>query len=168
MAPEILQFQRYDEKIDMWSVGVILFELLNGYPPFRRRSNVQLIKNIKKCSDLPFSQFVLPELHPDCIEICTKLLCPNPVNRLSFDEFYQHSFLKRLNGWSCLKNSYLLVCCFQRRGVDQNIKIVDLCNCFVNEIPYWGYLYVNSFCKHVSYSHLVWGLVIAQFQLLLS
>ncbi|RZC67539.1 hypothetical protein C5167_011223 [Papaver somniferum] len=97
MAPEILQFQRYDEKIDMWSVGVILFELLNGYPPFCGRSNVQLIKNIKKCSDLPFSRFILPELHPDCIEICTKLLCPNPVNRLSFDEFYQHSFLKRLN-----------------------------------------------------------------------
>ncbi|KDO43280.1 hypothetical protein CISIN_1g0262532mg, partial [Citrus sinensis] len=34
MAPEVLQFQRYDEKVDMWSVGAILFELLNGYPPF--------------------------------------------------------------------------------------------------------------------------------------
>lgn len=30
MAPEVLQFQRYDYKVDMWSVGVILFELLNG------------------------------------------------------------------------------------------------------------------------------------------
>ncbi|XP_059432995.1 serine/threonine-protein kinase ATG1t-like [Corylus avellana] len=42
MAPEVLQFQRYDEKVDMWSVGAILFELLNGYPPFRGRTNVQV------------------------------------------------------------------------------------------------------------------------------
>ncbi|KAL0350416.1 UNVERIFIED_CONTAM: Serine/threonine-protein kinase ATG1t [Sesamum radiatum] len=43
MAPEILQFQRYDEKVDMWSVGAILFELLNGYPPFHGRY-VQFIR----------------------------------------------------------------------------------------------------------------------------
>ncbi|KAJ0098262.1 hypothetical protein Patl1_27781 [Pistacia atlantica] len=43
MAPEVLQFQRYDEKVDMWSVGAILFELLNGYPPFCGRNNVQWI-----------------------------------------------------------------------------------------------------------------------------
>lgn len=43
MAPEVLQFQRYDCKVDMWSVGVILFELLNGYPPFRGRTNFQVV-----------------------------------------------------------------------------------------------------------------------------
>ncbi|XVF14964.1 hypothetical protein REPUB_Repub09cG0106700 [Reevesia pubescens] len=44
MAPEVLQFQRYDEKVmvDMWSLGAILFELLNGYPPFCGRTNVQI------------------------------------------------------------------------------------------------------------------------------
>ncbi|OUZ99363.1 Protein kinase domain [Macleaya cordata] len=78
MAPEVLQFQRYDEKIDMWSVGAILFELLNGFPPFRGRNNVQLIQNIKKCTCLPFSQLILPDLHPDCIDICSRLLCANP------------------------------------------------------------------------------------------
>ncbi|XP_042493511.1 serine/threonine-protein kinase ATG1t-like isoform X2 [Macadamia integrifolia] len=80
MAPEVLQFQKYDEKVDMWSIGAILFELLNGYPPFRGRNNVQL---------------VLPGLHPDSIDICKRLLCKNPVNRLSFDEFFYHEFLRR-------------------------------------------------------------------------
>ncbi|XP_038693575.1 serine/threonine-protein kinase ATG1t isoform X1 [Tripterygium wilfordii] len=96
MAPEILQFQRYDEKVDMWSTGAILFELLNGYPPFHGRSNVQLLRNIKSCTCLPFSQLILPGLHPDCVDICTRLLALNPVDRLSFDEFYQHRFLKRI------------------------------------------------------------------------
>ncbi|KAL0926206.1 hypothetical protein M5K25_002417 [Dendrobium thyrsiflorum] len=43
MAPEVMQFQKYDNKVDMWSVGAILFELLNGYPPFRGENNVQLL-----------------------------------------------------------------------------------------------------------------------------
>ncbi|KAI5554441.1 hypothetical protein BDE02_19G013100 [Populus trichocarpa] len=94
MAPEVLQFQRYDYKVDMWSVGVILFELLNGYPPFRGRTNFQLLQNIKSSSCLPFSQHILPGLHPDCVDICSRLLSANPVQRLSFDEFYHHKFLR--------------------------------------------------------------------------
>ncbi|KAJ6854630.1 hypothetical protein NC651_039543, partial [Populus alba x Populus x berolinensis] len=94
MAPEVLQFQRYDCKVDMWSVGVILFELLNGYPPFRGRTNFQLLQNIKSSSCLPFSQHILPGLHPDCVDICSRLLSANPVQRLPFDEFYHHKFLR--------------------------------------------------------------------------
>ncbi|KDP26118.1 hypothetical protein JCGZ_22219 [Jatropha curcas] len=98
MAPEVLQFQGYDEKVDMWSIGAILFELLNGYPPFRGRTNVQLLQNMKSCACLPFSQFILPDLHPDCVDICSRLLSLNPVHRLSFEEFYHHRFLRRKGG----------------------------------------------------------------------
>ncbi|KAJ1378261.1 Serine/threonine-protein kinase, active site [Sesbania bispinosa] len=95
MAPEVLQFQRYDAKVDMWSVGAILFELLNGYPPFNGRNNVQLLKNIRSCTCLPFPKLIISGLDPDCLDICSRLLCSNPVERLSFDEFYWHSFLQR-------------------------------------------------------------------------
>ncbi|XP_048233454.1 serine/threonine-protein kinase ATG1t isoform X2 [Ricinus communis] len=95
MAPEVLQFQSYDDKADMWSVGVILFELLNGYPPFHGRTNFQLLQNIKSCACLPFSQFILPTLHPDSVDICSRLLSVNPVHRLSFVEFYNHRFLRK-------------------------------------------------------------------------
>ncbi|KAI0526778.1 hypothetical protein KFK09_002369 [Dendrobium nobile] len=79
MAPEVMQFQKYDNKVDMWSVGAILFELLNGYPPFRGENNVQLLKNIRNSTSLPFSEFILPSLHSDSIDICRRLLCKNPV-----------------------------------------------------------------------------------------
>lgn len=119
MAPEMLGFQRYDDKVgnsfiyvilkelhaclalcidcvllevDMWSIGAILFELLNGYPPFHGRTNVQLLKNIKTSTGLPFSQLILQKIHPDCIDMCSKLLCVNPADRLSFEEFYCHRF----------------------------------------------------------------------------
>lgn len=95
MAPEVMQFQKYDSKVDMWSLGAILFELLNGYAPFHGRNNVQLLQNIQKTASLPFSQLILPSLHPDTTDICTRLLCKNPAYRLSFDEFYHHNFLRR-------------------------------------------------------------------------
>ncbi|KAG9444315.1 hypothetical protein H6P81_015655 [Aristolochia fimbriata] len=94
MAPEVLEFQKYDEKVDMWSVGAILFELLNGYPPFHGRNNVQILKDIKKCLRLPFSQFILPNLHSDYVDLCTRLLCTNPGKRLSYEEFCHHKFLQ--------------------------------------------------------------------------
>jgi serine/threonine-protein kinase ULK/ATG1 len=34
MAPQILNGDKYDEKADLWSVSVILFELVAGFPPF--------------------------------------------------------------------------------------------------------------------------------------
>ena len=35
MAPEIFNKQAYNNKSDLWSVGIILFEMLSGYPPFK-------------------------------------------------------------------------------------------------------------------------------------
>lgn len=78
MAPEVFQFQSYNEKVDMWSVGAILFDL-NGYPPFRGRTNVQLLQNIMSCRCLPFSHIILPDLNPECVDICSRLLSTNPA-----------------------------------------------------------------------------------------
>uniref|UniRef100_A0A0E0KX34 Protein kinase domain-containing protein n=1 Tax=Oryza punctata TaxID=4537 RepID=A0A0E0KX34_ORYPU len=94
MAPEVMLFQKYDGRVDLWSIGAVLFELLNGYPPFRGRSNVQLLQCISRTTSLPFSEVVVSKLRPDSVDICTRLLCSNPVKRLSFQEFFSHSFLR--------------------------------------------------------------------------
>ncbi|KAK4749500.1 hypothetical protein SAY87_026949 [Trapa incisa] len=99
MAPEIMQLQKYDAKADLWSVGAILFQLVTGKPPFTGNNQIQLLQNILKSNELQFPPDS-KDLSLDCKDLCQKLLRRYPVERLTFDEFFNHSFLsqKVLNG----------------------------------------------------------------------
>ncbi|CAN6829620.1 unnamed protein product [Brassica oleracea] len=92
MAPEIMQLQKYDAKADLWSVGAILFQLVTGRTPFTGNSQVQLFQNIMRSTELQFP-VDCRDLTTDCKDLCQKLLRRNPVERLTFEEFFHHPFL---------------------------------------------------------------------------
>lgn len=46
IAPEIIKRQKYDEKCDVWSIGVIVYIMLCGYPPFEGESDKEIFENI--------------------------------------------------------------------------------------------------------------------------
>ena len=39
MAPEIINNEKYDKSIDIWALGVLLFELIHGFSPFIFNNN---------------------------------------------------------------------------------------------------------------------------------
>lgn len=94
MAPEIMQVQKYDAKADLWSVGAILFQLVTGKPPFTGNNQIQLLQNIVKSTELQFPSDK-KDLSSDCVDLCRKLLRRNPVERLTFEEFFNHPFLSQ-------------------------------------------------------------------------
>ena len=49
IAPEVF-LQRYNFKIDIWSMGVVLYIMLSGKPPFGGKSNKEIIENVLKGS----------------------------------------------------------------------------------------------------------------------
>ena len=48
VAPEIINGVGYGKEVDLWSLGVILYTLLCGYPPFYEENNSELFKMIQK------------------------------------------------------------------------------------------------------------------------
>jgi len=46
VAPEVLAGKGYDHFCDFWSIGVILYVLLCGYPPFYEETNEELFEKI--------------------------------------------------------------------------------------------------------------------------
>ena len=50
MAPQILERVQYTTKCDIWSLGVIFYEMLFGYPPWKARDENELLKGIKTIS----------------------------------------------------------------------------------------------------------------------
>ena len=51
MAPEILRYEKYDAKADLWSVGTVLYEMVVGRPPFRATNHVELLRKIGHICD---------------------------------------------------------------------------------------------------------------------
>ncbi|KAJ1299043.1 hypothetical protein BS78_01G501500 [Paspalum vaginatum] len=92
MAPEIWQGKDYDAKSDLWSVGVILFQLVTGKLPFTGSTSFQLQQNILAANQLNFPSEIEADLCPDFIDLCKRLLHRDPKKRISFEEFFNHKF----------------------------------------------------------------------------
>ncbi|GHJ86785.1 hypothetical protein NliqN6_3187 [Naganishia liquefaciens] len=107
MAPEILRYEKYDAKADLWSVGAVLFEMAVGKPPFKATNHVELLKKIERNDDKirfpdeqPSSRDEMedysdlrnaPPVANDIKELIRKLLKKKPVMRMGFNEFFDCS-----------------------------------------------------------------------------
>ncbi|KAG5922517.1 Serine/threonine-protein kinase [Claviceps africana] len=90
MAPEILRYEKYDAKADLWSVGTVLYEMVTGRPPLRARNHVELLRKIEDAKDvIKFPKEVI--ISPDIKSLIRSLLKRSPVERLSFENFFGHS-----------------------------------------------------------------------------
>ncbi|KAI8809436.1 kinase-like domain-containing protein [Cladochytrium replicatum] len=89
MAPEIIQEQTYDQFVDYWSLGILLFDMLTGAPPFVGPNRKIIMDNIiRKKTNLP------AYLTPNAKDLITKLLKKNPSQRLGIQGIKSHRFFK--------------------------------------------------------------------------
>lgn len=89
MAPEILRYERYDAKADLWSVGTVLYEMTTGKPPFRAGNHVELLRKIEAAEDnIRFTRESV--VSSEMKVLIRALLKRNPTERMSFENFFAH------------------------------------------------------------------------------
>ncbi|KAG8440303.1 hypothetical protein GDO86_006168 [Hymenochirus boettgeri] len=91
MAPEMVCCKHYDGRVDLWSVGVILYEALFGKAPFASKSFSELEEKIRSHSTVELPP--RPRISPECRHLLKRLLQREPDNRISFTEFFSHPFV---------------------------------------------------------------------------
>lgn len=88
MAPEILRYEKYDARADLWSVGTVLYEMVVGKPPFRAQNHVELLRRIEKINDVIIFDKSL-SIGRDMKTVIRKLLRKSPLDRVSYEDFFQ-------------------------------------------------------------------------------
>jgi calcium/calmodulin-dependent protein kinase I len=90
VAPEILApTPYYGIQVDMWSIGVILYILLCGYPPFYDDDNQRLFQKIRRAK-FDFDEKSWGKISPEAKDLVTKLLVVDPAERLTASQVLAH------------------------------------------------------------------------------
>ena len=82
VAPEVLTGEGYGTEVDMWSIGVVVYILLCGYPPFYDDSTAILFNMIKK-GEYDFNPQYWDAVSDSAKDFISQLLCVDPTARLS-------------------------------------------------------------------------------------
>ncbi|AYV85101.1 MAG: putative serine threonine-protein kinase [Satyrvirus sp.] len=89
MAPELIFENKYNSKADLWSFGIIMYQMLFGVHPNIANNIEQLMKNLKfKNIDFHLNK----NFSPHCFDLLTKLLTKNPSARISWTELFNHKW----------------------------------------------------------------------------
>ena len=90
LAPEIIKEEGHDEKVDIWCIGVLLFELITGNVPFQGNDLESLKENILHL------RIAWPkDINTDAKNLIKKILKLDPGSRISLEEMLQHPFISK-------------------------------------------------------------------------
>lgn len=95
MAPELAMGRAYNEKVDIWSLGILLLEICDGKPPLLRES-VSLIQAIFYIceSDAP-TLMETNKWSSDLVQFLSSMLVKNPLNRNAANRLLEADFLQK-------------------------------------------------------------------------
>lgn len=89
MSPEVLLGKAYDYKVDLWALGVLLYEILHKKTPFDGETQMETIQQI-----LTFDVRFGDHLSEECLQLILGLLDKDPERRFSFEEVFEHKWMK--------------------------------------------------------------------------
>jgi serine/threonine protein kinase len=92
LAPELWKRQRYSKKADIWSLGILLYEMMALKRPFNGNGMKPLMDSVLKGQAPPLPQHFSQDLR----DLCTAMLTPDPNQRPSIASLFQRPYLQKL------------------------------------------------------------------------
>uniref|UniRef100_A0A4W4GF84 non-specific serine/threonine protein kinase n=1 Tax=Electrophorus electricus TaxID=8005 RepID=A0A4W4GF84_ELEEL len=98
VAPEVLGPEKYDKSCDMWSLGVIMYILLCGFPPFYSNTGQAISPGMKRRIRMGQYEFPNPEwadVSEEAKQLINQLLKTDPSERMTIAQFMNHPWINQ-------------------------------------------------------------------------
>ncbi|XP_057695217.1 serine/threonine-protein kinase PAK 4-like [Corythoichthys intestinalis] len=100
MAPELISRLPYGPEVDIWSLGIMVIEMVDGEPPYFNEPPLKAMKMIR--DNLPPKLKNLHKVSPVLKGFLDRMLVREPSQRASAGELLKHSFLSKAGPPSCI------------------------------------------------------------------
>ncbi|XP_003228952.1 serine/threonine-protein kinase PAK 4 isoform X1 [Anolis carolinensis] len=100
MAPELISRLPYGPEVDIWSLGVMVIEMVDGEPPYFNEPPLKAMKMIR--DNLPPKLKNLHKVSPSLKGFLDRLLVRDPAQRATANELLKHPFLGKAGPPSCI------------------------------------------------------------------
>jgi calcium/calmodulin-dependent protein kinase (CaM kinase) II len=84
-APEVVMGRDYNEKVDVWSAGVVLYAMLAGFPPFYGETVEEIFESVVR-GNLRFPPKVFRNVSPEAKDLLRKMICRDVSRRFSAEQ----------------------------------------------------------------------------------
>ena len=100
-APEVMLDSGYTYKADLWSIGIMICEMIGGFTPFENKNEASNPRTImEKCRNGTLN---LPKnLKGNSRDLVKSLLTEDPSSRLDISQIKQHNFFRNLD-WNKIR-----------------------------------------------------------------
>jgi serine/threonine protein kinase len=91
-----LLYSAHAEQVDLWSIGVMLYEMLFNFAPFHGRNQMEVLSNMKSLKwNRPVSPAMRASITPSTWDLLMVLLKPVPRERITWNALVSHPFVDR-------------------------------------------------------------------------
>lgn len=138
VAPEILRGVPYGQKSDMWSLGVIAYILIGGYPPFIEQNQRELFRKIKRGS-YEFHVEYWGQISREAKDLIAALLTVDPKRRLNATESLAQPWMTGSDDYLVGQDLGLNLVEFKRFNAKRKLRQAVLTLMATNKMTSLGY-----------------------------
>ena len=92
MAPEIFNRQTYNTKSDLWSVGIIMYEMIYGHTPYKVSNFIELVKKINN-EKIKYDTSI--NITINCLNLLNQLIEIDVNKRIEWEDFFNHRWFEK-------------------------------------------------------------------------